>query len=46
VINFILLNALSAYGGMDYRVANFLGILVAFVWNFFVNRRITWKRNM
>ena len=44
VINFIILNALSAYVGMDYRVANIVGILVAFAWNFFVNRRITWKR--
>jgi dolichol-phosphate mannosyltransferase len=41
-INFIILNALSAYAGMDYRVANILGIFVAFAWNFIVNRRFTW----
>jgi len=42
VINFGILNALSAYTGMDYRMANVLGILVAFAWNFIVNRRLTW----
>ena len=44
VINFIILNALAAYAGLDYRIANILGILVAFAWNFLVNRQVTWRR--
>jgi dolichol-phosphate mannosyltransferase len=44
VINFVILNALAAVAGVDYRVANILGILIAFSWNFWVNRRVTWKR--
>jgi len=43
-INFVILNALALYAGVDYRIANILGILVAFAWNFWVNRRVTWKR--
>ncbi|HVP95686.1 glycosyltransferase family 2 protein [Methanoregula sp.] len=42
-INFVILNALAVYFGVDYRIANILGILVAFAWNFWVNRRVTWK---
>jgi dolichol-phosphate mannosyltransferase len=42
--NFVILNALSSYAGMDYRVANILGILAAFAWNFIANRRFTWIR--
>ena len=44
-INFVLLNALAVFAGVDYRVANILGILVAFSWNFWVNRRVTWKKS-
>ena len=44
-INFIILNALAVFAGIDYRVANILGILVAFAWNFLVNRRVTWKKS-
>jgi len=44
VINFVLLNALVAYGGVDYRIANIFGILGAFAWNFLVNRNLTWKK--
>ena len=44
-INFIILNALAAFAGIDYRIANLLGILVAFAWNFWVNRRVTWKKS-
>jgi dolichol-phosphate mannosyltransferase len=42
LINFMILNAFAIVAGADYRVANILGILVAFVWNFYVNRRCTW----
>jgi dolichol-phosphate mannosyltransferase len=44
VINFALLNILSFLLGIDYRIANIAGILVAFAWNFFVNRNLTWKK--
>jgi dolichol-phosphate mannosyltransferase len=43
-INFVILNALAEFAGVDYRIANILGILVAFSWNFWVNRRVTWGR--
>ena len=43
-INFVILNVLAAWVGIDYRIANVLGILVAFLWNFVVNRRVTWKK--
>ena len=42
VINFVILNILATIIGVDYRIANILGILVAFAWNFWVNRRFTW----
>ncbi len=44
IINFAILNALAFLVGVDYRVANIIGILVAFAWNFFVNRNLTWKK--
>jgi len=44
VINFALLNILSFLLGIDYRIANIAGILVAFAWNFLVNRNLTWKK--
>jgi Predicted membrane protein len=44
VINFVILNVLATWVGIDYRIANILGILVAFMWNFLVNRRVTWQR--
>jgi Predicted membrane protein len=43
-INFAILNVLATWAGVDYRIANILGILVAFAWNFLVNRRFTWKK--
>jgi len=45
VINFAILNVLAYMMGIDYRIANILGILVGFAWNFLVNRRMTWIRN-
>jgi dolichol-phosphate mannosyltransferase len=44
-INFVILNALALYAGVDYRIANILGIVMAFAWNFWVNRRVTWKKS-
>ncbi len=45
VINFVILNVLASYIGIDYRIANILGILIAFAWNFWVNRHFTWKKS-
>jgi dolichol-phosphate mannosyltransferase len=45
-INFVILNALAAFAGVDYRVANIFGILIAFSWNFWLNRRVTWKKSV
>jgi len=45
IINFGILNIAAFVFGIDYRIANIVGIVVAFGWNFFVNRRVTWQRN-
>ncbi len=44
VINFAILNFFAYMMGIDYRIANILGIVVGFTWNFFLNRRMTWTR--
>ncbi|MDD5188851.1 MAG: glycosyltransferase family 2 protein [Methanoregula sp.] len=44
VINMGILYLLTSVGGVYYLVSNIVGILVGFVWNFFVNRRVTWTR--
>jgi dolichol-phosphate mannosyltransferase len=44
VINFGILTVLSLMLGIDYRISNLIGILVAFAWNFLINRNLTWKR--
>jgi dolichol-phosphate mannosyltransferase len=43
-INFAILNLSVYLLGIDYRIANIIGILVGFAWNFLVNRRLTWIR--
>lgn len=43
IINFVILNVLAAYIGIDYRIANIVGIMIAFIWNFLINRQFTWK---
>ena len=43
-VNFVILNVLATRVGIDYRIANILGVLVAFLWNFVVNRRVTWGK--
>ena len=44
LINFATLNLLTFLMGVDYRVANVIGILIGFGWNFLLNRRLTWKQ--
>ena len=44
VINMGLLYGLTSMG-MYYLVANIIGILAGFVWNFVANRRLTWRKN-
>lgn len=44
VINYAIFLMLTAWLGVYYLAAQLIGILVAFIWNFLVNRRITWKR--
>ncbi|MDD1703890.1 MAG: glycosyltransferase family 2 protein [Methanoregula sp.] len=44
LINFGIL-IIAAFGmGVDYRIANIGGIVLAFGWNFLLNRRVTWTR--
>jgi len=43
VINMGILFSLTNMFGVYYMVANFIGILCGFVWNFMANRRVTWK---
>lgn len=40
-IYLFLINVFAVY----YPLAQFIGILVGFIWNFTVNRRFTWTRN-
>lgn len=44
VINMGILGLLTGIFGVYYLVSNMVGILIAFAWNFLVNRRITWTR--
>ena len=44
VINMGILFLLTSIVGVYYLISNFIGILVAFAWNFLVNRRVTWTR--
>ena len=45
IINFVVLIVLVFSLAIDYRIANIIGILLGFIWNFMVNRRFTWTRN-
>ncbi|MBQ4414545.1 MAG: GtrA family protein, partial [Methanomicrobium sp.] len=42
-INMGVLYTLTEFAGIWYILSNIVGILVAFVWNFYVNRHVTWK---
>lgn len=44
VINYGVFLILSKWFGVYYLLSQLIGILVAFVWNFFINRRVTWTR--
>jgi len=44
VINMGFLYLFTTVFGIYYLIANLIGILLAFVWNFMVNRRFTWMR--
>jgi dolichol-phosphate mannosyltransferase len=44
VINFVVLNCLVFFLATNYEIANIIGILLGFIWNFMVNRRFTWTR--
>lgn len=41
-INLIVLFVLTSILGVYYIVSNFIGIVLAFIWNFSVNKKITW----
>ncbi len=42
VINMVILYLLADVAGIYYLVANLVGILIAFAWNYGVNRHLTW----
>jgi len=44
VINYGIALLLTYLIGMNIELTNLIGILVGFIWNFFMNRRITWGR--
>ena len=44
VINYAVAILLTQFIGMKIDLADFIGILIGFVWNFLLNRRLTWGR--
>lgn len=44
VINYGIFLMLTSWFAVYYLAAQLIGILIGFVWNFLVNRRITWQR--
>ena len=44
VINYGIFLVLTTGFAVYYLAAQLIGILIAFVWNFFINRRLTWIR--
>lgn len=44
VINYAIFLMLTTWFAVWYMAAQLIGILIAFIWNFLVNRRITWTR--
>jgi dolichol-phosphate mannosyltransferase len=44
VINYGIFLMLTSWFAVYYMAAQFIGILIAFVWNFLINRRFTWTR--
>jgi dolichol-phosphate mannosyltransferase len=43
-INYGIFLVLTAWFSVYYLAAQLIGILIAFVWNFLINRRVTWTR--
>ncbi len=44
VINYAIFLMLTSWFAVYYLAAQLIGILIAFVWNFLLNRRVTWTR--
>lgn len=44
-INYIIFLVLTSQFAVYYLTAQLIGIPVAFIWNFLMNRRVTWKRD-
>jgi dolichol-phosphate mannosyltransferase len=45
LINLGIFVILTKWFAVYYMAAQFIGILIGFIWNFMVNRRFTWTRN-
>jgi len=45
VINYVIFLMLTTWFAFYYLAAQLIGIMIAFVWNFVLNRRVTWKRS-
>jgi dolichol-phosphate mannosyltransferase len=43
IINMVVLGILAVFG-VWYIMANLIGILLGFLWNFIINRKFTWKK--
>ncbi|MDD1674616.1 MAG: GtrA family protein, partial [Methanomicrobiales archaeon] len=43
LVNLAILLFLTEWAGIYYMTANLIGILVAFAWNYLVNRNVTWR---
>jgi dolichol-phosphate mannosyltransferase len=43
VINWVILLVLTQFAGIYYLISNLIGILAGFVWNYLVNRNVTWR---
>jgi len=44
VINWLVLFALTEFGGIYYLLSNMAGILAGFIWNYLMNRNLTWRK--
>jgi dolichol-phosphate mannosyltransferase len=45
-INWLVLFTLTQYAGLFYLVSNLAGIFAGFIWNYLVNRNVTWSRRL
>ena len=44
IVNWVILTALVVFTTLNYKWANLLAILIAFVWNFTGSRKVTWRK--